>query len=452
MESLKNWLDSLRFDFVSRRWYFFAFSTLCVVLSWAAFFIIGPNWGIDFTGGTEVRIQFEEPVTTDELREAIETIGIGGDAVQQIGSAAENQFAIRVQDPEFGMRELADQVRSSLEQKFGAGWITDMQMNAEVGARFTITHSGDPVQTDDVKAALGSMDGVGVQPGRDESQFIVIAPGLSQQVQKEIGASLGDREFKVLSVDAVGPKVGDDLKRSSFIAMFATLGLILLYTAFRFDFAYGPGAILALLHDISLPIGIFTVMGLQFDLGLIGALLTILGYSINDTIVIYDRIRENRDKHRRTALTTVVNDSINETLTRTISTSFTMLTSITLFLFMGGPVLFSFAFAMFLGGIFGVYSTIFIASPMVILFEDLKPTFQRWAMPAAAVSDMGGPPIGSAPATPPIGRGAIQPQITAAAPPPPVRTGDAPAAPERPLTESEKRRRERADAERKHSG
>jgi preprotein translocase subunit SecF len=447
VERLKNWLDSLRFDFVTRRWYFFSFSAACVALSWLLFFAIGPNWGIDFTGGTEIRMKFDKPVETEEVRRAIASIGLEGDAVQQIGRAEDAEFSIRVQDPEFGMKELASNVRSQLEAHYGAGWITEMTTNAEVGARFTITHSGDMVQTDEVKAALASIEGVGVQPGRDRNEFLVIVPGLSKMVEAEIGKALGDRQFHVLSVDAVGPKVGADLKVSSFIAMFAALGLILVYTAFRFDFAYGPGAIIALFHDISLPIGIFTVMRLPFDLGLIGALLTILGYSINDTIVIYDRIRENRDKHRRSNLTELVNLSINETLTRTFSTSFTVIVAVSAFLFLGGPVLFSFAFAMLLGCIFGSYSTIFIASPMVILLEDMKPWATKWLIPKAPIEQMA---HNLEPASPPIGR----PVEPAPPPAPSTETAVAPTGPQPPaagMTESEKRRRERQEAERKHS-
>lgn len=449
MERFKNWLDSLRFDFVSRRWYFFAFSTACVTLSWILFFTIGPNWGIDFTGGTEIRLQFDEPVATEEVREAISRLGLGGEAVQQIGRAEAGEFSIRVQDPEFGMKDLSQKVRTRLDAHFGAGWVTDMVTNAEVGARFTITHAGEMVQSDEVKTALGDIDGVGVQPGRDRGEVVVIVPGLSGMVQAEIARAMGDRPFRVLSVDAVGPKVGEDLKVSSFIAMFAALGLMLIYTALRFDFAYGPGAIVALFHDISLPIGIFTILQLPFDLGMIGALLTILGYSMNDTIVIYDRIRENRDKHKRSGLPELVNLSINETLTRTFSTALTVIISISAFLILGGPVLFTFAFAMLLGCVFGSYSTIFIASPMVILLEDLRPWAVAHLLPR--------PPTQSAesgfePASPPIGRPELPAPLGPPAPLPTSEADGAGAAGPVAMTESEKRRRERQEAERKLAG
>jgi len=191
VEFIKNYLDGLRFDFVTARWRWFSVSTLLVLASWIAFFAIGPNWGIDFTGGTEVRLRFAEPVAADEIREAIRGIGLDGEAVQQVGSASENEFAIRVQDPEYGMKELASAVRQDLEATFGAGWVQDLQMSAEVGARLAITHQDPPVQVDAVQAALAKIDGVGVQPGREPNQIVVIVPGLSKQVQGEIG-----REFR----------------------------------------------------------------------------------------------------------------------------------------------------------------------------------------------------------------------------------------------------------------
>jgi preprotein translocase subunit SecF len=448
MERFKTWLDSLKFDFVSYRWYWFAGTFTLVVLSWVAFFAIGPNWGIDFTGGTEVRMQFDEPIEADDLRKAVSVLGVGADAVQQVGSASNNEFSIRVQDPEFGMKELEEQVRKQLAAHFGADWIQKVTANTEVGARLTVTHAGGLVQTDEVKAALAGIEGVGVQPGRDVDQVIVIVPGLQKIVQAEIGKRLTDRTFQIRSVDAVGPKVGADLRKAAFISIFAAIGLIMLYTALRFDFAYSPGVVVSLFHDMSIPIGVFTVLGLQFDLGLIGALLTILGFSMNDTVIIYGRIRENREKYKRMPLLEVINQSLNEVLTRTVTTSFTAIISILMFVFMGGPVLFSFAFAILVGFSFGTYSSIYIAAPMVVLLEDFRPTLERWVGGrAAGAADTAIAENELSPASPPIGRPAPPPPVVG-----PVVAPRAEGQPTAALTESEKRRRERAEAERKHSG
>ncbi|MCA9294832.1 MAG: protein translocase subunit SecF, partial [Phycisphaerales bacterium] len=198
-------------------------------------------------------------------------------------------------------------------------------------------------------------------------------PGLAQQITENLQGALGNREFEVLSIDAVGPKVGSELKRQGVTSVAATLGLVLLYVAFRFDVAFAPGAIIALFHDVSVTIGIFTLLQLEFNLPMIGALLTIVGYSLNDTIVIYDRIRENQDRYRREETIKLINVSINETLSRTLATSGTTLMAIVAFLVLGGPIIQNFAFAMFLGIIFGTYSTIYVASPMILVMEDMKP-------------------------------------------------------------------------------
>ena len=177
---------------------------------------------------------------------------------------------------------------------------------------------------------------------------------------------------------------GGELRRQGFISVFATLGLVLLYVRFAL-ICFAPGAIVALVHDVSIVAGIFVVSQLEFNLPMIGAMLTIVGYSLNDTIVIYDRIRENRDRYRRKDLIELVNVSINETLARTVATSVTTLLAVSIFLMIGGPVIRNFMLAMFLGIIFGTYSTIYVASPMILVMEDLNPTLGKLiAAPAAA--------------------------------------------------------------------
>ena len=248
-----------------------------------------------------------------------------------------------------------------------------------------VNYTGDELPPQTVTQVLKDIEGVVVQSGKEEKQVVIKLPGLAQQVQEQIGQALGEHPFEVLSIDAVGPKVGGELRRQGFISVFATLGLVLLYVAFRFDIGFAPGAIVALVHDVSIVAGIFVVSQLEFNLPMIGAMLTIVGYSLNDTIVIYDRIRENRDRYRRKDLIEFVNVSINETLARTVATSVTTLLAVSIFLMIGGPVIRNFMLAMFLGIIFGTYSTIYVASPMILVMEDLKPTLGKLiAAPAAA--------------------------------------------------------------------
>ena len=421
MERLKDWLNEQNIDFV--RWRFLAggISGAMVIASWLLFFFgspftgdrPSPNWGIDFTGGTELQLRFSEPVEIGEVRQAVSTLDVGADSVQQVGAPEEHEFKIRIQDPNFGAAQAEADLRAALEQSFGADWVVSSRFDAEVGARMVVTYKGDVVAPKEVEAKLSNMAGVTAVPGRDDHEVVIQLPGLELQIERELHKALGDRKFEVRSVDAVGPKVGADLRQQAFVAMFATLFLVLVYVAFRFELSFAPGAILAVFHDASVTIGIFVLMERELTLSLVGALLTIIGYSLNDTIVIYDRLRENREKYRRKGTAELVNLTLNETLLRTISTSFNTLLAILPFLVLGGAVVEDFAFAMLLGIIFGSYSTIYVASPMILFMEELQPYIGRF----------------------------INTKRMAA--PEEVLEGG----PQGPMTESEKRRRERSDRE-----
>ena len=377
MQRLKSKLYDTKIDFVGRRKPAAVVSVILVVLSWVFFFTIGPNWGIDFTGGTEIHLRFDDSVGIAELRGALKGIGLEDDAVQQVGASDSGEYKVRIQDAEFGAQEVQQEVEKRLVATFGEDWIDSIRPSFEIGARLAIVYNGEEIPPQDVTAALKGMSGVVVQLGKDQNEVVVKLPGLAQQIEKNIRGALTGQDFTVMAIDAVGPKVGGDLRRQGFISIAATLVLVLLYVGFRFDLAFAPGAIIALFHDISITIGIFVLLQKEFNLPIIGALLTIVGYSLNDTIVIYDRIRENSDRYRRQALPELINVSINETLARTLATSLTTLFAISAFLFMGGPVIQTFAFALLLGIIFGTYSTVFVASPMILVMNDLKPMLSK---------------------------------------------------------------------------
>jgi preprotein translocase subunit SecF len=172
----------------------------------------------------------------------------------------------------------------------------------------------------------------------------------------------------------VGPKVGKDLTRKAILAIiFSWIG-ILIYVGVRFEFRYALGGIVALVHDVLVTVTFLSLFNKEFDLNIVAALLTIIGYSINDTIVIFDRIRENARKNTRQSLNDVINVSVNQTLSRTILTSLTVFMVLVVLFFFGGAVIHDFTFALLVGTVAGVYSTVFIASPIVLLFEKIKPT------------------------------------------------------------------------------
>jgi preprotein translocase subunit SecF len=214
-----------------------------------------------------------------------------------------------------------------------------------------------------------------VQPGRaEDNRYEVILGGLADEMRKIFGPGV---VADVPQVESVGPKMGEQLRNDGIKAVLASLALILVYVAFRFDFRFAPGAVVALAHDVIITTGVFAVLWIEFSLPVLAAMLTIAGYSINDTIVIYDRIRENVARLRDRKFSLVVNASLNETLGRTICTSLTTLyTSLAVYAFSAGAVR-NFALALSFGVVIGTYSTIFIASPFTIFLNE------RWAKRAA---------------------------------------------------------------------
>ncbi|HOO00279.1 MAG TPA: protein translocase subunit SecF [Syntrophales bacterium] len=201
--------------------------------------------------------------------------------------------------------------------------------------------------------------------------------GLSDRVAQSLKGALGEKSVEIRRVEMVGPKVGQDLTRKALLAIFFSWVGMLLYIAWRFEFRFGLGAILALVHDTIITVGAFSILNKEFDLTIVAALLTIIGYSINDTIVVFDRIRENMRKDPKKDLAAVINESVNQTLSRTILTSLTVILVVVVLFFFGGAVIHDFAFALLVGVTVGTYSSIFIASPLVLVWERYRPTGRK---------------------------------------------------------------------------
>jgi len=198
--------------------------------------------------------------------------------------------------------------------------------------------------------------------------------GLAAKIETSLSSSYPAGSFEIQRVEVVGPKVGKDLTRKALLAIFFSWVGILIYVGFRFEFRYALGGIIALVHDVLVTVSILCLLNREFDLNIVAAMLTIIGFSINDTIVIFDRIRENARKNIRMELRDVINLSVNQTLSRTILTSFTVLVVLIVLFFFGGSVIHNFTFALLIGTVAGVYSTVFIASPIVLLFEKIRPS------------------------------------------------------------------------------
>ncbi len=201
--------------------------------------------------------------------------------------------------------------------------------------------------------------------------------GLADRIEEAMNAAYGKGNLQVQRVEVVGPKVGKDLTKKAILAVvFSWIGM-LIYIAFRFELRFAVGGIIGVIHDVIVVLGIFSLTGKEFTLTIVAALLTIIGYSIHDTIVVFDRVRENIPKNVKKDLPTVINESINQTLSRTILTSFTVVLVVAVLYAFGGAVINDFAFALLVGVIFGTYSSVFIASPVVLAWEKYWPSRPR---------------------------------------------------------------------------
>ena len=206
---------------------------------------------------------------------------------------------------------------------------------------------------------------------KERNEYIVHLVGLAASISEDLRKEFPENKVFVERVDSVGPKAGAQLREDAIAALiYAILG-ILIYTAFRFDFVFAPGAVIALIHDAIMTVGVFSLFGLEFTLGTVAAVLTVIGYSVNDTIVIYDRARENIAKYRDYSLAEVLNLSMNECLGRTLLTSLLTIFTVTAMLVLGGGLIKDFAFALLVGMVSGVYSTVFVAAPVTLWMERL---------------------------------------------------------------------------------
>jgi len=207
-------------------------------------------------------------------------------------------------------------------------------------------------------------------------QHARIGEGITAALEKKFGAG----QVKAEAEETVGPKVGREMRKKAVLTIIFSWAMMLIYIGYRFDLLFGPGAVLALVHDTIITLGIFALMGKEVNLTILAAILTLIGFSINDTIVVFDRIRENRERISPTSIKDVVNSAINSTLSRTMITSLTMLFVVVVLFFKGGGTLHDFAFAMIVGVIVGTYSSIFVAAPCYIGMYDIWPSMKRmWA-------------------------------------------------------------------------
>lgn len=283
-------------DFVGIRKMFFIISLVVTIGGLIAVAVLGVEYGIDFTGGSEIALKFSNPIPTNDIRAALSKSNIVAEEVKSFGK--ENQFLIRLK---------------------------------ETGA-------------------------------------------ITKKVESSLTEHFQNNQLTILKTDTIGPKIGEELKGMAFLAVILAVIAMLIYIGFRFEFIYGLGAIIALVHDVLFTFAIMIIVhhlgliNLEINQSIVAALLTVVGFSVNDTVIIFDRIRENKEKHKGMNFIKMINLSVNETLSRTINTVLTVVLVLITMVILAGPVLQGFAFTMLIGIIVGTYSSIYIASSFVIWY------------------------------------------------------------------------------------
>jgi len=328
------------------------------------------NYGIDFRGGTEIQVQFNQEQDPGKIRSAMQTGGFKDTEVVKIrNDQMPNLYFLRFGAVSPLSEPKAQQLEQALQAKLGADSVHKFDFS-EGGDKIRVRF-GKTVEPSDIEEVMKSQ-GVHYNTvqrfGRaEENNFEIILVGLDVEVTSALDKNLGAGAVKAVSgLESVGAKAGAELRDDGIKSLLFAIVCIMVYIAVRFDFRYGPGTIASLLHDAILVMGAFAITYREFSLTTIAAILTVIGYSMNDTIVVFDRIRENASRLRDKKFDRVVNISINETLSRTILTSLTVFLVTLCMNIWGTGVIRDFAFAMNVGVIVGTYSSIFVAAPILI--------------------------------------------------------------------------------------
>src|SRR5438309_7730404 len=369
-------------DWMGKAKYFYALSGILLLAGWTSIlFGRGIKYGIDFSGGANVDVRFANPPNLDKLRSGLSAQGIGNSEIQpirDIGSSSNSEVLIFVESKGQDENVARAKVLDALNATYGVGSSSKPDFNfatpsslaavlTEKDPLFLSVNAGDRYRQL-AKAILDYRDtnANGIVTNFDDLGKV---PGVTPAVLSVIKSSFSQGPFAIRKTEVVGPKVGAELRKQAVLVTLYALGGMLVYIAFRFEWVYGAAAVLAVFHDVLITLGFFSLLRFEISLTVIAALLTLVGYSMNDTIVIFDRIRENNRLLRRELFASVVNKSINQTLSRTILTSgLTFLTVLVLFL-MGGQVLRAFSFALVVGIVVGTYSSFGIAAPIVVAWN-----------------------------------------------------------------------------------
>jgi len=387
---------SSNIDFLGKKWYFLAFSLIFSIAGLLSiFFWHGIPFGVDFKGGTLVYVKFANTPDLKAIRTDMDRAGLKDPKIQRYGETYNNEVLVALEQRETSEAAL-DQGKNTIIKALQAG---EQQQSGKMDLNNTGPSSIQQYLVSKDPLHLGGIDA--------SARYLVVAQQIDDFRNKQRGGVLRSVDelkgvappevvsameqdfytsnFAVRNVEIVGPQVGGQLRKQALWATLYSLGGMLVYLWFRFELIYGVGAVVACFHDTIITIGFFSLLNRDITLTVIAAILTLIGYSMNDTIVVYDRIRENIKLLRRDKLSDVVNKSINQTLSRTILTSgLTFLTVLSLYVF-GGEVLRGFSLALVIGILIGTYSSIAVAAPMLVAYQEWRASKTgRATLPAAS--------------------------------------------------------------------
>ena len=378
-------------DFLGKKWYFLAFSLVFSVAGvLSMLFWHGIPLGVDFRGGTLVYVKFSHAPDDNSIRAAMDRAGLHNARIQRYGAVPNNEVLIALEEKETNEQALDRgklQIISALESNAPQGKLDLNNTSSLTLTKYLLQK--DPLRAGTDASQRYAALAQAIVAYRDKTRGGVLSSfdELKGAADPAVVATLRDgfylSDFGVRNVEIVGPQVGKQLQTQAKLAVLYSLAGMLVYLGFRFEWIYGVAAVITVLHDTLITVGAFSLANKEISLTVIAAILTLIGYSNNDTIVIFDRIRENLKLMRREKLGDIVNKSINQTLSRTILTAgLTFLTVLALYLF-GGEVLRGFSFALVIGILIGTYSSIAIAAPILVAYQDWRTKRKQGPMVAA---------------------------------------------------------------------
>ncbi len=367
---------NLQIDWMKNRKIFFIISTVLFAAGMLSLIFKGLEFGIDFKGGTEIVLRFDQDIQISEVRNLISGTGLGEVEVKTYGDA--NSVLIRTELQDLP-KEVVPKVIETLKNTISKGNDTIQVTMQEPSQNFVVVQFPTPETANMMYDYLNAEGFKNLKMSEEITNTqLRVRIGISEWIKETLQEKFKNNRFTVMREDRVGPKVGDELKSDAIIAVVLSLLGILIYLAFRFKLIFATGAVVALFHDVLITLGLYSILysimpfNLQIDLTVVAAFLTLVGYSINDTVIVFDRVREILKIHKNEPIEKLINMSINKTMSRTILTGGTTLLAVAVLFILGGEVLRPFAFTLFFGIIIGTYSSIFVASALVLEYAQRK--------------------------------------------------------------------------------